>query len=68
MDEAMIERWNAAVLSDDEVWHLDDFALHQSNECAKFLLTALTGHKHLVVGNNDDTAVTESDEWHSVQA
>jgi calcineurin-like phosphoesterase family protein len=68
MDETMIERWNSAVQPDDEVWQLGDFAVRQSSERVKFLLRALNGRKHLVVGNNDDTAVTDSDEWHSVQA
>jgi calcineurin-like phosphoesterase family protein len=68
MDQAMIEDWNGAVQPDDEVWHLGDFALRQSTERVKFLLGALNGHKHLVVGNNDDDAVTECDEWLSVQA
>ena len=64
----MIERWNGAVQPDDEVWHLGDFAVRQSIERVKLLLRALNGHKHLLVGNNDDAAVSECDEWHSVQA
>jgi calcineurin-like phosphoesterase family protein len=68
MDEAMIERWNDAVEPDDEVWHLGDFAVRQSSERVKFLLRALNGHKHLLLGNNDDAAVTECDEWYGVQA
>ena len=67
MDEALIERWNDAVQPDDDVWHLGDFAVRQSIERVKFLLRALNGHKHLLVGNNDDSAVTECDEWHSVR-
>jgi calcineurin-like phosphoesterase family protein len=68
MDQAMIERWNDTVQPDDEVWHLGDFSVRQSIERIKFLLRAFNGHKHLLVGNNDDAAVTECDEWHSVQA
>ena len=41
--------------------------LQCANQRVKFLLRAGC-HKHLVVGNNDDAAVTEFDESHSVQA
>ena len=34
--------------------------MRQSTERVKFLLHAPNGHKHLVVGNNDDAAVTDS--------
>ncbi len=68
MNKAMIERWNEAVQPHDDVWHLGDFAVYQSASQVKSLLIHLSGHKHLVTGNNDDDAVTECDEWHSVQA
>jgi calcineurin-like phosphoesterase family protein len=67
MDEAMIERWNAAVDPRDTVWHLGDFAVRQSAERVTALLARLHGRKHLVVGNNDDAAVGESPGWASVQ-
>jgi calcineurin-like phosphoesterase family protein len=67
MDRQMVERWNAVVQPDDEVWHLGDFAVRQSADRVDALLGALLGRKHLVVGNNDDVAVTRSAGWHSVQ-
>jgi calcineurin-like phosphoesterase family protein len=67
MDEVMIERWDDAVQPTDEVWQLGDSTVWQSIERVKFLLRTLNGHKHLLVGNNDDSAVTECDEWHSVR-
>ena len=68
MDRQMIERWNSVVQPRDEVWHLGDFAVRQSPERIASLLTELNGRKHLVVGNNDDAAVTACAGWSSVQA
>jgi len=51
MDEGMIERWNAVVGPDDEVWHLGDFARTATQAAA--LLPQLNGKKHLILGNND---------------
>lgn len=64
----MLERWNAVVDPDDDVWRLGDFAVRQSADRVASLLGRLNGHKHLVVGNNDDTAVTGCVGWQSVQA
>jgi calcineurin-like phosphoesterase family protein len=68
MDEVMIERWNAVVEPDDEVWHLGDFAVRQSADRVASLLRLLNGHKHLVIGNNDDTTVIGCAGWWSVKA
>ena len=51
MDAAIIERWNAVVGPDDEVWHLGDFARTAAQAAA--LLPQLNGKKHLILGNND---------------
>ena len=67
MDREMIERWNATVKPDDEVWHLGDFAVRQSPARVEALLSELHGQKHLIAGNNDDTAVTACTGWKSVQ-
>jgi len=67
MDRAMIERWNSIVKPDDTVWHLGDFAVRQSPERVASLLSGLHGQKHLIAGNNDDTAVTGCPGWISVQ-
>ena len=55
MDAAMLANWNAVVGEDDEVWHLGDFA--RTGRQAAELLARLKGRKHLVLGNNDPTAV-----------
>ena len=67
MDRQMIDRWNAAVRPADEVWHLGDFAVRQSPERVADLLTTLHGTKHLIVGNNDGSAVTDCAGWRSVE-
>jgi calcineurin-like phosphoesterase family protein len=67
MDRVMIDRWNAVVGIRDELWHLGDFAVRQSAERVASLLRVLHGQKHLIVGNNDDAVVTDSDGWQSVQ-
>jgi calcineurin-like phosphoesterase family protein len=67
MDRVMIDRWNSEVEPEDELWHLGDFAVRQSPERVASLLKVLNGRKHLVVGNNDDAAVTNCDGWQSVQ-
>jgi calcineurin-like phosphoesterase family protein len=64
MDAAMIARWNSAVASEDEVWHLGDFA--RSGKIAAVTLPVLNGRKHLIVGNNDPEEVLKFD-WASVQ-
>jgi calcineurin-like phosphoesterase family protein len=51
MDEALIAAWNAACGSDDEIWHLGDFARTAAHAAA--ILPRLNGVKHLVTGNND---------------
>jgi calcineurin-like phosphoesterase family protein len=66
MDREMIDRWNAVVKPADEVWYLGDFAICQRPERVASLVGALHGHKHLVVGNNDDAAVIGCDGWESI--
>jgi calcineurin-like phosphoesterase family protein len=68
MDRAMIDRWNTTVQPEDEVWHLGDFAVRQKADRVETLLKVLNGRKHLLVGNNDDAAVTGAAGWKSVQA
>ena len=67
MDRQMIDRWNSVVKPDDEVWHLGDFAIRQWPDRVASLVTALHGRKHLITGNNDDTAVIGCDGWESIQ-
>jgi calcineurin-like phosphoesterase family protein len=67
MNEAMIERWNATVGPEDEVWHLGDFSLRQNPDVVAATLARLNGIKHLVAGNNDPPATTGLALWASVQ-
>ena len=67
MNEALVERWNETVGSDDVVWHLGDFAIRQRPAVVAELLARLNGRKHLVAGNNDPPATAELDGWESVQ-
>jgi len=68
MNEAMVERWNETVGSDDVVWHLGDFAIRQHPSVVADLCTRLNGRKHLVAGNNDPPPTRELTGWESVQS
>jgi len=68
MNEALVERWNETVGSDDVVWHLGDFAIRQRPEVVARLFAHLNGRKHLVAGNNDPPATRELEGWQSVQS
>jgi calcineurin-like phosphoesterase family protein len=65
MDRALVDAWNAAVGTDDEVWHLGDVARRPGEVPA--LLARLNGVKHLVRGNNDPEATLAAAGWASVQ-
>ena len=67
MDEALVERWNAAVAPADTVWHLGDFAVRLPPQRAAELLATLQGTRHLVAGNNDPPAIRALPGWASVQ-
>jgi calcineurin-like phosphoesterase family protein len=68
VDAAMLERWNATVGPEDEVWHLGDFALGVAAAAMADLLGRLHGRKHLITGNNDPPATRGLAGWSSVQA
>ena len=53
MDAALIDKWNAVVGDDDEVYHLGDVADIAHTDVGD-CLTRLRGRLHLVLGNNDD--------------
>jgi calcineurin-like phosphoesterase family protein len=65
MDAALIERWNAVVGREDEVWHLGDFARRAAD--VPGLLARLNGRKQLLRGNNDPLGTGEAAGWASVQ-
>jgi calcineurin-like phosphoesterase family protein len=68
MNETMVERWNQTVGPEDTVWHLGDFAIRQRPTVVADLLARLSGHKHLVAGNNDPPATRHLEDWESVQS
>lgn len=65
-DAALIENWNAAVGTNDDVWHLGDFMSAKAGECRE-LLAELNGRKHLIIGNNDPETTAGAEGWASVQ-
>ena len=65
MNTALIQRWNAVVRAEDDVWHLGDFA--RRGDAVEGLLARLNGRKHLVAGNNDPPAARSAAGWASVQ-
>ncbi|SFS13615.1 metallophosphoesterase family protein [Sphingomonas jatrophae] len=65
MDAVLVERWNAAVGPDDEIWHLGDVARRAAD--VPGLLARLNGRKHLVRGNNDPDGTVAAEGWASVQ-
>lgn len=65
-DAALIEAWNRVVGTDDEVWHLGDFALGPKRDRIRELLGALAGTKNLIVGNNDGPETLAAPGWASV--
>lgn len=67
MDEAMVQRWNATVEKDEEVWHLGNFAYRCApNRCAE-IFSRLSGRAiHLIRGNHDNK-LTLKLPWTSVQ-
>lgn len=67
MNESLIERWNAVVRKDDEVWYLGDFAYRCGPNRLAEIFGRLHGRKiHLVRGNHDRRA-TLALPWTSVQ-
>ena len=52
MDDALVERWNAAVAPEDEVMVLGDFAMGRIDETLP-VVGVLNGRKVLLAGNHD---------------
>ena len=52
MDRVMMERWNAMVNEDDDVYVVGDFC-YRSGRATEWYLSRLKGRKHLIVGNHD---------------
>ena len=67
MDAALIERWNARVGADDDIYILGDFTLKKQSETVRGYVQALKGNKHLIVGNHDLFVKGErADKWRDV--
>ena len=65
MDRVLEDAWNAAVVPEDEIWHLGDFARRPADVPA--LLARLNGTKHLIRGNNDPPGTVAAAGWSSVR-
>ena len=64
MDVLLIERWNASVSPEDEVWHLGDVARRPGQ--VSEILSLLNDTKHLLRGNNDSEETLAAPGWASV--
>ncbi|MCA0014343.1 metallophosphoesterase family protein [Mesorhizobium sp. B292B1B] len=64
-DAALMSLWNETVGSDDEIWHLGDFARPRAG--IENILSQLNGRKHLIIGNNDGSDATLASGWASIQ-
>lgn len=64
MDEALINNWNNVVMTNDEVYHLGDVALCNTNKL-KDILNRLNGKIYLIRGNHEKSAEAckERFEW-----
>lgn len=51
-DAALIQRWNASVNPDDDVWVLGDISWHSPEKTVE-IFNQLNGKKHLCIGNHD---------------
>ena len=52
MNEAIVERWNSVVKSEDEVYHLGDFALNDIDTAIPYI-NRLNGTIRWIIGNHD---------------
>jgi calcineurin-like phosphoesterase family protein len=52
MNRIIIENWNKVVNQKDDIYHLGDFGLTNTNEIVK-ILKRLNGKKYLIRGNHD---------------
>ena len=56
MDRCLIELWNNRVGPEDDVFIVGDFA-YRNGKSAEWYLERLSGHKHLIIGNHDQTTI-----------
>lgn len=64
MNETMIERWNAKIGKDDDVYHIGDFALLSAAKLRQ-IRNRLNGRIYLITGNHESAALECADcfEW-----
>lgn len=58
MDRVLIDNWNVVVSEEDEVYILGDIVDDKSDGVLKYV-EMLNGHKHLIIGNHDQTWIDE---------
>lgn len=59
-DRVLIERWNARVRPEDQVYILGDFCVYSKNSPISYL-EQLNGRKYLITGNHDFALVKDSE-------
>ena len=64
----MVARWNEAVWLEDEVWHLGDLAIRQTQARVAELLAQLRGRKQSGDQQQSHAETIELAAWSSVQA
>ena len=52
MNEHIIRQWNEHVDESDDVWIAGDYSFRSASDVGAYL-SAMTGHKHLIIGNHD---------------
>ena len=62
MNEALVDRWNAVVNHDDEVYHLGDVSFTKEGKTLG-ILSRLNGTKYLVEGNHDKLSPEMRAQW-----
>lgn len=60
MDEELIRSWNEHVGFDDDVYHLGDFSLTNTQR-TKSILSRLNGNIHLVIGNHEKSVMKSAE-------
>ena len=58
----MVEKWNATVAPEDDVWHLGDFSLSRRRVAGDYL-PHLNGRLHLIRGNHDAESTWAHPRW-----
>ncbi len=57
MEEALIDSWNSKVTDQDDIYIIGDLFFH--HQCPKQVLKQLNGKKHLILGNHDESWLTD---------